>query len=135
MLKIINKITDIDKLLMSSFSLKKKRPLLLVEKVDMVDVKSFCLRVKGLEDWMDEEMVKEHFSSEAGGEAVESVELEEGIAIIRYARPKGNSWVSGRAELGACGQRISSLVRNCGGRGRRTTKKIFCGRVGRMDSD
>ena len=83
----MNKFTDIDK--MTSFSLKRKRPVLMMEKIDLMGIKRFYLRVKGLEDWMDEEMVKEHFYSEAGRQTVESVEIEEGTAIIRYACSKG----------------------------------------------
>ena len=63
----------------------------MMERIDLMDVKQFCLIIRGLEDWMNEELelVKDHFKAEANGEIVQSVVVEDETAVIKFARPKG----------------------------------------------
>ncbi len=85
-------VVDLEKLLSSSISLSrklKKKPPVVMVKIDLVDIKLFYLTVKGLEEWMDEDMVRDHFKAEAKGEDMESVVIKDGTAVIKFARPRG----------------------------------------------
>lgn len=83
---------DIEKLLASVIYLRKGHTPLITECIDLMDVRKSYLIVKGLEDWITADLIEEHFAAEANGERVESVEMvEAGIAVVKFARPKGIS--------------------------------------------
>lgn len=54
-----------------------------------MEVRTFYLIVKGLDDWITDSMVKENFEAESNGERVEFVDVKAGTAVVKFACPKG----------------------------------------------
>ena len=84
--------SDIDRVLSSSLNLHRDQPPLVVEQFDLKKVWHPYLIVKGLEEWMieDIDMIKNHFQAEANGAQIQSIEVHGSeTIIIMFASPQG----------------------------------------------
>lgn len=77
----------------SGLTLGKNKPPLLMERIDLVEVWRPYLIARGLEEWIEKDMIAQHFQAEAGGAKVELVEvLERGReAKISFNNPQGST--------------------------------------------
>lgn len=82
-------IIDIDKVLDSELKLSKRGQPLEMEYFDLTEVWRPYLVVSGLEDWIREDMVEDHFEELVNGAAIESVEIHENEAKIMFRNPQG----------------------------------------------
>ena len=90
-------------MLSSSLNLRKGQPPLVMERFDLLEVWRPYLIVKGLEEWMieDVDMIKDHFQAEANGAQIQSIDVHGSETIIMFASPQGTKPALG--SLGVCG--------------------------------
>ena len=82
---------DIDKVLNTELKLSKDKPPLFIERCDLTEVWRPYLMVRGLEDWIEEEYVEEHFKELAKGAAIEFVKIKDNEAEIMFINPQGTN--------------------------------------------
>ena len=81
---------DVKELMSEEISLRRNQELV-KEEIDLMEVKLPYLIVYGLEDWMSDEIIEEHFQY-VTQEKVQSVVLSDdaATATVKFVDPKGN---------------------------------------------
>lgn len=60
-----------------------------MERFDLTEVWRPYLIVRGLEEWIDKDLVADHFKESANGAAIEFVEVHDNEAKIMFLNPQG----------------------------------------------